>query len=137
MQGRCIRRRRSSALDKEGYVQTREHVLADGEARNVFTKNNMWKGTDFLRHVVGETEARGAITFPYACEHGNLVPAEDIVWWVSTNHGERRKRNSMSCWWCGACGQPCDWRKLDRLLTCISVKRHGKRAGGFSLHVER
>ena len=62
-------------------------VLEDVEARTVYTKRIVWKSTDFLRHVLGETEGRGAITFAY-------------VWWVSTNtkqiahlavwrHGER------------------------------------------------
>ena len=36
---------------------------------------------------------------------------------VGTNHGESRNNNSRNDWRCGACGQPYDWRKLDRLLT--------------------
>ena len=55
-----------------------------------------------MRHVVGETEGRGAITFSYVCENYKLFPVEDFLWWVSTNHGERRKKNSMSGWWCQA-----------------------------------
>ena len=29
---------------------------------------------------------------------------------MSTKHGDRRKKNSVSCWWCGACGHPYDWK---------------------------
>ena len=29
--------------------------------------------------------------------------------------GKRRKKNTMSGWWCGAYGQPCDWREPNRL----------------------
>ena len=33
--------------------------------------------------------------FAYVCERCELFPAEDILWWCSTNHGQRRKKNSM------------------------------------------
>ena len=70
----------------------RDQVLEDVEARNVYPANIMWKSTDFLRHVTGETEERGAITFTHVCEHCKLFPEEDFWWWVSTDHGERRKK---------------------------------------------
>ena len=60
-------------------------------ARNVFLKSITWRSTDFLRHVVGETEGRGAIAFMYV-----LLPIERFLWWVSTYHGERQKKNSIS-----------------------------------------
>ena len=44
--------------------------------------------TGFLRHVVGETEGRAAITFTYVREHGKLFPAGLSV--VSV-HQPRRK----------------------------------------------
>ena len=53
--------------------------------------------------------------FTYVCEHCKLFPAEDILWWVSTHHGQRRKKNSMAFWWCGACWQPYDWMKSNQL----------------------
>ena len=88
-----------------------QEVLDDVEARNAFTKSMMWRSTDFLRKVVGEKEGRGAITPTCVCEHCNLFPVADFLWWVSANHGEKKKetKNSMSEWWCGACGMPCDW----------------------------
>ena len=73
--------------------------------------------TNVLRHVVGETKRRGAITCTYVYDHCKLVSVEDLLWWVSTNHRERLKNNSMGGWWCGACGQPYDFIKSDRLLT--------------------
>ena len=76
---------------------TKDQVLEDVEARNVDTKNITWKSTDFSRHVAGGTEGREAITFTYVCEHSMLFRVEDFLW-VSTNHEERRKRNSMSEW---------------------------------------
>ena len=56
-----------------------DQVIEEVEARNVFTTNIMWKSTGFLRHVVGETEQRGAITFTYVCEHWKLFPVEDFL----------------------------------------------------------
>ena len=61
---------------------------------------------------------RGSITFT----HVFLSSVSCSLWntfcgGVSTNHGERRKTNSVGGWWCGACGQPYDWRKPNRLLT--------------------
>ena len=44
-------------------------MLQDREARNYFMKSIMWRSTDVLRHVVGEVEEGGAITFTHACEH--------------------------------------------------------------------
>ena len=70
----------------------------------------------FPEGTVSEKRGRGAIAFTYACEHCKLFPAEDFLWWSSTNHGEKKKKNNMSVWWCGACGMPFDWRKPERLL---------------------
>ena len=53
------------------------------------------------------------ITFTYVCEFCKLLRVEDFLWWGSTNHGERRKKNTVSGWWYGACGQPCGWRKAN------------------------
>ena len=75
--------------------------------RNVFIKKFIWKSTDFLRP---------RITFTCVCQRCKLFPVEDLLWVVSTDCGERRKKNSMSGWWCGACGQSYDWRKPSRLL---------------------
>ena len=63
-------------------------VLEDVEARHVFTKNIMWRTTDFLRHVAGETEGRGTITFTYVCEHRKVIPVEGrtFLLWVSINY---------------------------------------------------
>ena len=69
---------------------------------------------DFLRHVVGGTGVRGDITFAEVCEHRKLFPVEDFLWCVSTHHGKRPKTNSVSGWWCGACGQPYDRRKAEQ-----------------------
>ena len=80
-------------------------------------KKSTWKRADFLRHVAGETEGRGAITFTCVGEHRKLFPGADFLWWVSTSHGERRKKKSMRGWWCGMCGQLYGWRKPSRLLT--------------------
>ena len=54
-------------------------VLGDVEARNVHTTNIRWLSTKFLRHVIGETEERGAITLSYVCEHCKLFPMEDFL----------------------------------------------------------
>ena len=67
-------------------------VLEDVEACNVFTKKIMWKGTDFLRHVVEERQKEPSPA-EFVCEHCKLFLVEDFLWWVSTNHGERRKNN--------------------------------------------
>ena len=45
--------------------ESSDQVLEDVAARNVYTKYIMWNSTDFLRHVVGETEGRGATMFTY------------------------------------------------------------------------
>ena len=52
----------------------------------------MWKSTDFLRHAVGETEERGAVTLTLVCEHCELFPVDDFLCWVYTNRGERLKQ---------------------------------------------
>ena len=77
----------------------------------------MRKNTDFLRHAVSDKEGREAITFTDVCEHCKLCLVEDFLWWVSTNHGEKKKKNNMSVWWCGPSGMPFDWRELERLLS--------------------
>ena len=92
-------------------------VLKDGEARNVFIKSIIWRRTDFQGRVVGEKEERGARTFTHIREHFKLFPAEEFLWLVSTDHEQRRKKNRMSGWWCGACGQPYDWKRWNRLPT--------------------
>ena len=56
MSRRQVGGRRSAAMDQT-------QVLADGEERNQFMNSITWWSRDFLRLVVGETEARGAITF--------------------------------------------------------------------------
>ena len=73
-----VGRGRSAAMDKE-IGKTWSQVLEDVEARNVFIKSIMWRSTDFLRHVMGETEGRGAITFIYVCEHCKMFPVEDFL----------------------------------------------------------
>ena len=42
---------------------------------------------------------------------------ENFIWWVRVNHGDKNEKNSMSGWWCGACGIPYDFRDPNRLLT--------------------
>ena len=42
---------------------------------------------------------------------------EDFLLWVTTNHGERGKKNTLSGWWCGACGKPYGKRQLNGLLS--------------------
>ena len=64
-------------------------VLVDDDTRNVF----MWKSTDFLRHVVGEVEERGAITITYDCEHCKQ-------WKTKT------QKHVMNGWLCGTCKKP-------------------------------
>ena len=86
-------------------------VLEDVEARLIFIKSIMWRSTESLGLVVAETEERGVITFTYVCEHCTLFPVEGFLWWVSADHGEGRKENSMS-------GR--GWRKSNRLLTLQS-----------------
>ena len=41
---------------------------------------------------------------------------QDFLWWVTANHGERRKNGSMSVWWCGAFGKTIRLAS-DRLVT--------------------
>ena len=84
-------------------------MLEDVEARNVNTKKIIWKNTE------GETEGR-AFTFTSVCEHFKLSPVDEFLWWVYAHHGERRTQNNMSGWWCGAYGQPYDWRQPNRLF---------------------
>ena len=52
------------------------------------------------------------LVFAYVCGHCKLFPMEDSLWWVSADHGERRKKNSMSGWWSLRA-----WRKPTRLFT--------------------
>ena len=40
-----------------------DHVLEDDSARNCFVESITWRSTDFLGHLVGDTEGRGSITF--------------------------------------------------------------------------
>ena len=77
--------------------------------------NIMWRSTDFLRHVLSEKRGRGAVTSTYVCQHCKLFPVE-VLWW-GANRGEQKKINNISGWWCGACGMPCGWRQLNRLIT--------------------
>ena len=86
----------------------------------------MWLSTDFLRHVVGETDGRAAITVARAREHCRLSAVEDFLCKVSTNHGERRKNNSVSGWWCGACGEPKIAEHRDRCAFPSWGGPHGK-----------
>ena len=88
---------------KKARAKVCSQILEDHEARNDIMKRIMWKRTDFLRHVVGEVEEKGAINFTYVCEHCKMFVVEDMLW-VTANQGERSKNNSMNGWWCGACG---------------------------------
>ena len=77
----------------------------------------MLKTTEVSRHVVGEVEERGAITFTCVREHRKrfLVEGLSVVC-----HGEpwaREEHCSIGGWWCGACGMPDGWRTPNRLLT--------------------
>ena len=89
------------------------------------------------RHVVSEKEGRGTIPCTYVCEHCKLFPVEDSLWWVSANHGEKKKKTKT------ACGMPYYWRKPNRtannqivFLACSALCRNsvalwpGCRAGG-------
>ena len=44
-----------------------------------FVKSIMWRSADLLRHVVGETEDSGAITFTHVCEHCKLFQVGDFL----------------------------------------------------------
>ena len=46
---------------------------------------------DLPRHMVGEAEEKGTITFTYVCEHYRIFLVEGYLWWVTSNHGERTK----------------------------------------------
>ena len=93
-------------MDKEVSSQSLESDFTGHEARFDVMKSIMWRSTDFLRHVAGEIEEIGAVTFTYVCEHCNRFPMEDVLWWVTVNHSERRTTNIMSGCWCGVCGKP-------------------------------
>ena len=90
---------RGSGLEDEDMTQCTREVsgqswdqgLEDLEARTVFSTKIMWKSTDFLRHVKGETEGRGVIAFIYVCQHWKVFPVEDVLWWLPTNNGGKRK----------------------------------------------
>ena len=78
-------------------------LLDDDEARNDLMRSIAWMSTDFPRQVVGETErGRAPVTFTQVCDYCKLFPVEEFLWWVTANHGEGRKKLSMSGWWCGA-----------------------------------
>ena len=77
-------------MHDENYWNIWNKVLQDVEARNVCIKNFMLKCTEFVRHVVGETEGRGVITFTSVGGHYKLLPVEDFLCKVSTNHGGSR-----------------------------------------------
>ena len=74
-----------------------QEVLADVDTRNTHVKSIMLKSTDFLRHVVSEKkEGRCATTFTYVCEHCKFFQLEDLQWWTSANHGEKKKKTKKS-----------------------------------------
>ena len=107
---------RDGELEKEDWAAGAERRRSKQRARE---KHYVEKNNDLLRHVVCEKRGRGAITFTYVCEHRKVFPVEHFLWWVSTNHGEKKKKNDMSGRWCGVCGMPFDWRKPKRLLRLL------------------
>ena len=55
------------------------------------------------------------VTLSYISPHCNSFPLEDCVWWVSTGHGDSRKKKHCS-WWCAVCGGRYEWRAPNRTL---------------------
>ena len=77
----------------------------------------MWKSTDFLRRrIVSDTEA-GSLNLSYVCLRCGLFPIEDFIWWVTEEHGEKRK------WWCAGCVGQYHWIEADRILTIQASSR--------------
>ena len=54
-------------------------MLEDVEASNAFSKNMMWKTTDFLRHVLSEKKGIGPVTLTYVREHMQLVSSGKLA----------------------------------------------------------
>ena len=116
VEGKLISRGRFAAMEKGSCWQDLQPSVGKRRELSSF-RIIIWRSTDFFRHVVGEKEGRRAITFAFVCERCNLFPVEDVLWWVYINCEARRNHCGMSGWWCGGCGQPCDWGKSNRLLT--------------------
>ena len=68
-------------------AKVQSQILEDHMVRNDFMKSIMCRSTDFLRHVAGEVEERGAITSTYVSEHCRTFPVADFMWWITANHG--------------------------------------------------
>ena len=62
-------------LIKKAIVKVWSQIVEDHEAWNDCMKSIILRSTDFLRHVVGEVEERGTITFSYVCERCKNVCA--------------------------------------------------------------
>ena len=73
------------------------------------------KNTDFLRWVIAPVGGMGGVTLSHICPHCNNFPLEDSIWWVSTGHGDSRKKKHCS-WWCVVCGGRYEWRTPHRIL---------------------
>ena len=104
MQGSKTQEEALAEVDKEGHSPFWSLIWEDHGGPNDLIKSIMWSSTDYLRHVVRKVEERSAVTFTYVCERCKMFP----VPWCVTPTMVKRRENSMSGWWCGACGMPCD-----------------------------
>ena len=49
------------------------------------------KTTDFLRRIITSVNGEGGDILSYICPHFTSFPLEDVIWWESTGHGDRRR----------------------------------------------
>ena len=90
------------------------------------------KSTDFLRRVIAPVGGMGGVTLSYICPHCNSFPWEGYIWWVSTEHGDNRKKKHCS-WWCAVCGGKYEWRAPNRILV-VQLGTNANEAKVFRAH---
>ena len=92
-----------------------EHRLLEKDVQSLSrtsvntAKWSLWR--TFCRWVGGREERREKGDGREECGEGRREGEDNSQPWC------KNEQNSMSGWWCEACGQACDWSKPNRLLT--------------------
>ena len=123
---------KSSEWTLERTREAYEKVAKDEIGRLGIVQETLRRSTEFLRRVIAPVGGMECVTLSYICPHCNSFSLEDYIWWVSTGHGDSRKKNHCS-WWCAVCGGKYEWRASNRILV-VQVGTNANEAKVFRAH---
>ena len=71
------------------------------DERKRIVQQILHRSTDFLRRIIVPVGGQGGVT---KCPRCHRYPLEDKIWWVSTGHGNSKRKKTKQCnSWCAAC----------------------------------